>query len=245
MRQAQPQLNLTVRRTDGAVWVNRRDKTRLAFEIYAGQNEINQGAIIVSNQSESTYYDQDNVLVTSQRAEFAGKTFAMSNITSVSMSTTKKSNQMGCGGLIVMVGIGLLPIVFSTVLLTDHEGGFFSKLFGILLLLGGGAWSITWIIQWLRDSESYTSYYAVNLTSASGESKAMESSNEQQITAIVEAIKQAIVERDALVASTPRQGPDFQRGIPEKLRDLKGLLDAGIITLQEYDAKKADLLAQL
>ncbi len=204
----------------------------------------------MSSQPETTYYEQDSVLVTSQRAEFTGKTFAMANITSVNMTTLKQSHKQGCGYFAFLGFFGIIPLIGGSILGSNSNTQYPANTLGVLggsvLMLLGFAWIGYNILKWLGEEATYTYSYAVNLTSASGESKAMESSDEQQITAIVEGIKRAIVERDSIVASTPQQRTDsHQKGIPEKLHDLKGLLDAGIITSQEYDAKKTDLLAQL
>lgn len=196
----------------------------------------------MSDNPEKTFFFQEGVLITSQRAEFSGKTFAMANITSVSMSATEQTHETGCGCFLLLAALAAIPIGLGVNFF--EEGSNFAV--GVVLMIIGIAWVIGMFVQFMREKPTKTYKYAVNLTSASGETKALESSNEQQVATIVEAIKQAIVERDTLVASTPQQGSDLSPGnIPEKLRELKALLDAGIITSQEYDNKKTDLLAQL
>jgi hypothetical protein len=46
-------------------------------------------------------------------------------------------------------------------------------------------------------------------------------------------------------ASTPATGPGPSPDVSEQLRKLKGLLDDGLISVGEYEAKKAELLARI
>lgn len=129
-------------------------------------------------EGEREYYKSGNVLVTATRAEMGGRTFAMANVSAVSMSSTKPSP--GCallllvgGALIALGGLGSL-----------RDGGV-GALIGGLVMAGLG-------FLWWR---SLKTVYSVNLGSASGEAKAMQSTNREDIEQIVAAIKQAMIDR--------------------------------------------------
>lgn len=54
------------------------------------------------SQQEKEYYRSGNVLVTNARAEMGARTFAMANVTAVSMATTHPSP--GCAIALLAVG---------------------------------------------------------------------------------------------------------------------------------------------
>lgn len=126
------------------------------------------------NQPEKQYYASHNVLVTSARAVMGGRTFAMANVTAVSPSVTRPRRGIPLMLLIVGVFTAIGSLSSSIVL----------ALVGLVLAVGGGFWL-----------KSLKPTYAVNIGSASGESRAMASQDWNEIAAIVAAITQAIVER--------------------------------------------------
>lgn len=179
-------------------------------------------------KDEKIYYQKDNVLVTSTRAEMAGKTLVMSNITSVSLAVIPPDG--GCATLI-MIGGGLLVLV-SLMALTSMWP---------IALIGVG---IAILGYWLMPKDTT---YAVNLSSSSGESRALQSPDKAYIEEIISAIKQAIVDSDVQKVETvaSSQSSRLTDDTFEKLKSLNDMFAAGLITQQEYDAKKAEMLSRI
>jgi hypothetical protein len=131
-------------------------------------------------EREQEYYRSGEVLITNRRAELGGQTFAIAKITAVSMATMSSLRANCVLGLVP--GAGFLVLI--GILTIETEGGAFLFLLGLLIATPDMIW---WIGMKLS--------YSVNISSASGESKAMQSHNKEEIEHIVAAIKQAISER--------------------------------------------------
>ncbi|MDC1205660.1 DUF6232 family protein [Candidatus Pacebacteria bacterium] len=125
--------------------------------------------------SEKSFYNSDDVTVTSARLLAAGETYAMSGVTSVKMRKEEPSRK----GPVVLGVIGALFLipVFA-------EGEFGGLLWAAVLIGLAAFW-------WKRKKNMYH----VVLRTASGESQAYHSHDETQISGIVEAINNAIVHR--------------------------------------------------
>lgn len=126
---------------------------------------------------EITVYQDPNIHVTNLRAILQGKTYAMANVTSVSMFTQFANKAPGVvlavlGGLILL---GALPN-------TEMRGCF--SIFGLLMLAIGIA--VAWAAK---------NVYWVRIGSASGETNALSSRDHAYITRIVNAMNEAIVRR--------------------------------------------------
>jgi hypothetical protein len=127
------------------------------------------------------YYRSGNVVITSSRAEFAGKTYAMANVTSVKMEEVPPDR--GCATWLAILGaIGLFG--GCAALSEGVDGGGIALLAAIALIAAGGFWLY-----------SLKPTYKVVLGSAWGEVSAMESPDQGDIASIINAIKKAIVER--------------------------------------------------
>jgi hypothetical protein len=121
---------------------------------------------------EKVYYSNGEITVTSRRAIMGGKTYAMANVTSVSMAQVQESAGSGC----VLLFIGVLTLlIFSP--------------YGMLLGLIGICIVLLAIV--LMSSSSYV----VRIGSASGEANALKNKDRQYIQQIVDAVNQAIIER--------------------------------------------------
>jgi Family of unknown function (DUF6232) len=133
------------------------------------------------SEQEQEYYRSSEVLITNTRAELGDRTFAMANITAVSMGT-RTNPRHGCA--FVLFAIGFVIVVTGLAEISISKGGEGWLLLGLIIV---GVVVVWWI--------TLKPFYTVNISSASGESRAMQSHNKEDIEHIVAAIKQAIIER--------------------------------------------------
>ena len=123
-----------------------------------------------TNQTEKTFYKDQNVYVTQSRFVVGGKTYAMRNISSVTNYRTEKSK----AGAIFLILIGLLALTFGGSGMT----------FGVIMIAIG-----VLIIVRTKDD------YSVQISSNSGESKALVSKNRDYIQKIVDSVNEVIIFR--------------------------------------------------
>ena len=128
---------------------------------------------------ERTYFLDGAVTITSTRAVFFGITYAMANITSVSLRV-RLENQ-GLGVALIVIG-GMLPLygldageIATTVLVTVL--GLLLVAVGILILIKRKNW------------------YIVRISSASGEVNAFQHRDREYIQRIIDAVNRAIIDR--------------------------------------------------
>ncbi len=138
---------------------------------------------VVIQQSEVTYLQNDDVTVTSSRVLIGGKTYALSNLTSVSLVTVPPNN-------IYAVVVGSMGTVFGLVALgigalLSFDGG---KIFGVSVI-------IVSIAMAAYEANKQKTKYFVRIGSASGESNALWAHDEAYIQTIVSAINEAVVKR--------------------------------------------------
>ena len=134
------------------------------------------------SSQETKYYPRDQgqgdgVEVTSTRAVFGAKTYAMVNLTSVSMGVIPANRTHG----IVVAVVGLVITMCGAA--AGRDGGPI-LLFGILALIGG-----------LVLAAVAKEQYAVRIGSAGGESDGLVSPDKGRIQEIVNAVSQAIIKR--------------------------------------------------
>lgn len=193
---------------------------------------------MMSTTMETTYYQSGSVLITSTRAEMAGRTFVMSNITSVSLVEIPPTP--GCIIALLLglsAGVVLAVLGFVTILISGISTSTASLIFlGVFFAL--------FAFLWLR---SLKTEYAVNLMSASGENRVVQSTDRKRIEEIVSAVKQAIIDSDvqkveAVVGNQVSKAGD---GILQRLELLKDMFESGVITAQDYEVKKAEILSHL
>lgn len=123
---------------------------------------------------EKTFYDNNGVLVTNSRLVASGETYAMSGVTSVKNQGEKPSLK----GPIVLGVLGLIVVLSSLN----------SSVVGIVIGIGLIALAV-----YLWNSKK--TVYHVALRTASGESRAYQSTNRDHISDIVKAINDVIVHR--------------------------------------------------
>ena len=137
----------------------------------------------MSEQSqEEVIFEGDSAKVTTARAILHGKTYAMSNITSVQSAKQDESPLIPFG--VIAFG-AILILVSGGILLTD--GGLeplVMLVLGIAAIAGG-------VALWRR----LMPVYIVRIASSSGEADALQSKNKEFIDKVVSAINEAIVRR--------------------------------------------------
>jgi hypothetical protein len=126
---------------------------------------------------ETEYYHDATVLVTNTRAVIENKTYAMSNITSVSMATIPANRTAGIICIVIGV-IGLVAGLSSSSSQGTCAGiGILFAIIGVVLLMVA------------------KTQYVVRVGSASGESNALQSTDQTLIQKIVNAMNEAIIKR--------------------------------------------------
>ena len=138
-----------------------------------------------TTSQEFTYYSSDNVLVTSTRAVVGAATYALANITSVSMRVIAPSRLRPFLGLV----FGLLLFSWSLWRLVVGVGAAAEEM--ILSMVIGLAFSGECARRVVRARPTYV----IEIASASGEAKALKSKDRDHIERIVGAMQQAISER--------------------------------------------------
>jgi uncharacterized protein DUF6232 len=122
--------------------------------------------------SESIYYSKDGIQITNARAVFGSKTYALANVTSVSMGEAPR-NLRGAAWLAV---IGLAVMVLGA-----SGAGLYLGLIAVVAAM---------IMAVVAKPK-----YVVKIGSASGESHALISSDRTEVEQIVAAMNNAIVQR--------------------------------------------------
>lgn len=121
---------------------------------------------------EKVYLKQGDVTVTNTRVVISGKTYAMTNITSVTMG--KQSASILPPFIAITVGVIIAAIV----------GGTIGNLIAVASIIGG-------IVLFITRKPNYV----VRIGSASGEADALESQDQDNVQKIVNAVNEAIVNR--------------------------------------------------
>lgn len=120
-------------------------------------------------QQEKNFYQDNNVTVTQSRYIAGSKTYAMRNISSVSIFKIDKSRT----GAILFLVMGILLLI--------PEG---KRVFGGILAIIGGIWLYS-----IKDE------YAVRISTNAGEANSLVSKDQAYIQKIVNALNDAIIHR--------------------------------------------------
>jgi hypothetical protein len=124
---------------------------------------------------ETTYYQDGQVTISNARAVLGAKTYAMTNITSVTMG--EKPANRALGAVLVLAGGAGLCVGGAG----DSSG---ALIVGVLLVIAGIALAIL-----AKPS------YIVKIGSAGGESDALIAPDKEYIQKIVNAVNEAIIKR--------------------------------------------------
>lgn len=128
---------------------------------------------------ESTIYETGDIKITNLRAVFGNKTYSVSNITSVEKKVIAAS---GCGPLL-LIGLGIAFVV-SGATRTYNDSWPITVVIGIIIFSLGA-----------KAARSEKPTYSVSLTTAGGEVKAFESTDEAVILSVVGALNDAITKK--------------------------------------------------
>jgi len=131
------------------------------------------------SESEVTYYEAGSVHVTNTRVVLGSKTYALRNITSVSMAV--KQGNVVPGIILIVLGI----IIGSCVGISSR-----SELLGLGILIVITIFGAALFAGQLRNTR-----YIVRIGSASGESDALALKDQERVKQIVAAMNQAIIQR--------------------------------------------------
>jgi Family of unknown function (DUF6232) len=136
---------------------------------------------VAAPTQEKEYYNDGQTLVTSRRAVLNGVTYAMANVTSVSIGQRKEAT--GClPAMLWLGGVGLALGGIGQVL-GGHNEGALLIISGTLIFISGTSLK-----------KSYSTYF-IRIHSGSGAMNTLEGKDRQALQKIVDAINQAIVER--------------------------------------------------
>ena len=126
---------------------------------------------------ESIYYQDSNITITNAHAILGSKTYAMANITSVSMGTVAANRTAG-------ISISLFGFIV-----------FLCSLMGRNVFLVGVLGAVIFIGLGIYLAYSAKPQYTVIIGSSSGESNALSAHDSEYIQRIVNSINEAIVKR--------------------------------------------------
>ena len=171
---------------------------------------------------EKTYLKGDDFEVTSSKVVVGSTTYALRNIAGTSI---KQQIQGGKIGGAMMIFMGIVPLLISF--------GMFTLVFAAIMIGGG-----ILMIKYLLDK-----WYVV-ISSGGQESGFLFNVDKEPVEAVVNAIDQALLDLDKYnrqAQSAPKQ-VNSTNSSADELTKLKGLLDEGVITQEDFDAKKKEIL---
>ena len=174
---------------------------------------------------EKIYHQSEGIVVTSSRVTFpeTSTDYVLRNISSVSVG----GNGLRAIGLVYGVILGLCGI-FAFV--------FGAAMIGIILIVIAG------LCLLLKDK------YAVVVVSGGGDPKRhLSFKNKEDCNTIVKQINNAILDIDKNRNSEPKSKSESNSNSLslDEIRKLKDLLDDGVITEEEFQEKKKDLLKKM
>jgi hypothetical protein len=137
------------------------------------------------SSEEKVYFHSADVYVSRSRCILGGKTYAMSNMTSVELAKMPAARGAGIslagfGGLLLLIGVSN----FATERREDTGIGACSLFLGFICSISGIAWAV-----------SLKNRFAVRISGSSGESDGLVSPDVALVTKIVAAINRAIIDR--------------------------------------------------
>jgi hypothetical protein len=138
--------------------------------------------------AEQVILEEGDVRITNLRAVFAAKTYAISNITSVSFAKREASWRLAF--VLMLIGVVFLAVSVIALLTAFTSGSIPDSATWVVLVIGGIALAA---VSQAYKSASATPTFIVRIAGASGESDALSSRDRAWIERIVSALNQAIV----------------------------------------------------
>ena len=181
---------------------------------------------------EKIYYEEGPLSVSSSRVVLVGidgkeENIVLRNISSVRVNSQSDGNGFagkGCGGFLIIAGLGAFTAV---------DGGDDIAL-GLAFILIGAA-----MMYFLKNK---TTYY-VGITAGAGTwTNYVTSDTDEKPKKIVEAINSALLDLDKYSRESQSSTSNSENSSLDEIKKLKELLDSGIITQEEFDLKKKELL---
>tara|TARA_Y100001970_G_scaffold28497_2_gene34916 strand:+ start:10933 stop:11460 length:528 start_codon:yes stop_codon:yes gene_type:complete len=170
---------------------------------------------------EKTYLKGDDFEVTSSKVVVGSTTYALRNIAGTSVNQTNFGWKIA-GWMCIVFGVLPLLVGFFT----------FTVVFA-LIMVGCGLYLLTIKEKW----------YVV-ISSGGKESGFLHHVDKKPVEDVVEAINQALLDLDKYSreaqAASKQDNSDVSSA--DELIKLKGLLDDGVITQEDFDAKKKEIL---
>jgi len=141
---------------------------------------------------EVTYYSDGAIRITNARAVLGGKSYAMANITSVAM--WKRPANRTPGVVIAIVGLLITLCACCPASFTLGSSDSDAAASG-LLFVGVGLLGLLGLVAGIVIAAIAKPSYVVRLGSASGETDALVSKDQEYIQKIVNAVNEAIIKR--------------------------------------------------
>jgi len=175
------------------------------------------------SKDEKIYYEKGDVIVTASRVVLGDKNFVLRNISSVQVESVKAGNPIwfwACAAFMGFLGIMNMPGV---------------PILGFILIIM--AVGFLCAALFLKDS------HYVQVSSGGTPTNTVKSDTIELPKNIVEAINNALLDLDKNKESKKSNDEsDGGTSATDEVMKLKGLLDAGALTQEEFDAKKKELL---
>ena len=177
---------------------------------------------------EKIYFEEGDVSVTASRVVLGDENFVLRNISAVKVASKKlKLIGYGISGLLILNGV-------MTIIVNDGhiDGAVLGSALSFFAIAGAA-------LYFLKDN------YFVQVSSGGTPSNTLKSEDSELPTRVVDAINEALLDLDKNKSSQEdktTQESSKSEDSTDKIMKLKGLLDAGAITQEEFDAKKKELL---
>lgn len=141
---------------------------------------------------EVTYYSDGAIRVTNARAVLGGKTYAMANITSVTMGKIPANRTAGI--VIALAGLVIASCAGCPAVFALSSSGSDTTVFWVASV-GVGLLGLLALAAGIAVAAGAQPSYVVRLGSASGETNALVSRDQEYIQKIVSALNEAIIRR--------------------------------------------------
>lgn len=192
---------------------------------------------------EKVYYENHGIKITNRRVIHGKdqKTTAISQINSVATATGSVVTQHETKMLFIFLGLCLGGILAFIIVYTGFVGKDSFTICFLSSVMAGGL-----IGSGFGKSLEMENIYYFRITTSSGDSDAFEHMEKPIIDEMVEALNQAIIEnlntKEQAQQPQPKQESSGSGDKISKLKSLGEMLQAGLLTQEEFDKEKKKLL---